>query len=120
MRVKVSLESRDLEKTIKVIVTCGAGFLGSHLTEKLLRESHEVSCLDNFHTESKENINHLLSNPSFELLLCDITFPLYVEVDPIYIFSVPYLSRPLSKRSSSNYKNDGSRCIQYVIYNNPP
>jgi len=71
------------------MVTGGAGFLGSHLCERLLAEGHEVLCVDNFFTGRKENISHLAGNPSFELLRHDVTFPLYVEVDEIYNLACP-------------------------------
>ena len=74
---------------MKVLVTGGAGFLGSHLCEKLLDSGHEVLCVDNLFTGSKENIKHLLTNPSFEFLRHDVTFPLYVEVDQIYNLACP-------------------------------
>lgn len=73
----------------QVLVTGGAGFLGSHLCELLLRQGHEVICADNFFTGSKRNILHLLSNPKFELLRHDVTFPLYIEVDQIYNLACP-------------------------------
>ncbi len=73
----------------RVLVTGGAGFLGSHLCEKLLNSGNEVICVDNFFTGSKENIAHLLNNPYFELLRHDVTFPLYVEVDEIYNLACP-------------------------------
>src|SRR5580700_3384218 len=73
----------------RVMVTGGAGFLGSHLCERLLNEGHEVLCVDNFFTGRKENISHLVGNPSFELLRHDVTFPLYVEVDEIYNLACP-------------------------------
>ena len=73
----------------KVLVTGGAGFIGSHLCEKLLNEGNEVICVDNFYTGRKENIVHLLDNPYFEILRHDITFPLYVEVDEIYNLACP-------------------------------
>lgn len=73
----------------KVLVTGGAGFLGSHLCERLLREGNDVLCADNFFTGSKRNILPLLSNPYFELMRHDITFPLYVEVDEIYNLACP-------------------------------
>jgi len=72
-----------------VLVTGGAGFLGSHLCERLLNEGCEVVCLDNFYTGCKENIAHLLSNPYFELLRHDVTFPLFIEVDEIYNLACP-------------------------------
>jgi UDP-glucuronate decarboxylase len=71
------------------MVTGGAGFLGSHLCERLLQSGCEVLCVDNFFTGARQNIEHLLPNPSFELLRHDITFPLYVEVDQIYNLACP-------------------------------
>lgn len=73
----------------QILVTGGAGFLGSHLCEKLLNMGHEVICLDNFFTGNKRNILHLIENPHFELLRHDVTFPLYVEVDEIYNLACP-------------------------------
>ena len=73
----------------RILVTGGAGFLGSHLCERLLVEGNDVVCVDNFFTGSKENIRHLLGNPYFELLRHDVTFPLYVEVDEIFNLACP-------------------------------
>jgi len=73
----------------RVMVTGGAGFLGSHLCERLLRDGHDVLCVDNFFTGSKDNIAHLVGSPHFELLRHDVTFPLYVEVDEIYNLACP-------------------------------
>ena len=73
----------------RVLVTGGAGFLGSHLCERLLDEGAEVLCVDNFFTGTRPNIEHLLANPRFELLRHDVTFPLYVEVDRIYNLACP-------------------------------
>src|SRR5262245_33902227 len=73
----------------KVLVSGGAGFLGSHLCERLLKTRCDVLCVDNFFTGSKENIAHLLKSPYFELTRHDITFPLYVEVDQIYNLACP-------------------------------
>lgn len=73
----------------RVLVTGGAGFLGSHLCERLLAHGHDVLCVDNFFTGSKDNIRHLLGDPRFELLRHDVTFPLYVEVDEIYNLACP-------------------------------
>lgn len=73
----------------KILVTGGGGFLGSHLCERLLNEGHEVICLDNFFTGTKQNILHLMSNPRFELLRHDVTVPLFIEVDEIYNLACP-------------------------------
>ena len=73
----------------RILVTGGAGFLGSHLCEVLLKQGHDVICVDNFYTGRKANIAHLIANPSFELMRHDITFPLYVEVDEIYNLACP-------------------------------
>jgi UDP-glucuronate decarboxylase len=73
----------------RVLITGGAGFLGSHLSERLLNEGCDVICLDNFYSGTKDNIQHLLGNPHFELMRHDVTFPLYVEVDEIYNLACP-------------------------------
>ena len=73
----------------RIVVTGGAGFLGSHLCERLLNDSNEVICVDNFFTGSKEHIAHLTCNPYFEIIRHDVTFPLYVEVDQIYNLACP-------------------------------
>ena len=78
---------RDSKK--KILVSGGAGFLGSHLCDRLLEQGHDVLCVDNFFTGSKQNVNHLLANPNFELMRHDVTFPLYVEVDQIYNLACP-------------------------------
>ena len=82
----------------RVLITGGAGFLGSHLCERLLNEGCDVLCVDNFYTGSKRNIEYLIGNPYFELLRHDITFPLYVEVDEIYNLACP--------ASPIHYQND--------------
>jgi len=82
----------------RVLVTGGAGFLGSHLCEKLLEKESEVLCVDNLYTGSKRNILHLLQNPYFELVRQDITFPIYLEVDAIYNLACP--------ASPIHYQND--------------
>ena len=74
---------------MKILITGGAGFIGSHLCEKLLKRRHEVICADNFFTGTKRNIEHLLDNHLFELIRHDITFPLYIEVDQIYNLACP-------------------------------
>ena len=73
----------------RILVTGGAGFLGSHLCEKLINKGNEVICLDNYYTGLKNNISHLINNENFELLRHDICFPLYVEVDEIYNLACP-------------------------------
>ena len=73
----------------RVMVTGGAGFLGSHLCERLLGEGHDVLCVDNYFTGRKDNIVHLLNHPHFEVMRHDVTFPLYVEVDEIYNLACP-------------------------------
>jgi UDP-glucuronate decarboxylase len=82
----------------RILVTGGAGFLGSHLCERLLNEGHDVLCVDNYYTGNKDNISHLFGNPHFEVLRHDVTFPLYVEVDEIYNLACP--------ASPIHYQND--------------
>ncbi len=73
----------------RIMVTGGAGFLGSHLCDRLIENGADVLCVDNFYTGTKKNVTHLLSNPNFELMRHDVTFPLYVEVDQIYNLACP-------------------------------
>jgi UDP-glucuronate decarboxylase len=75
--------------TKRILVTGGAGFLGSHLCERLLNNGHEVLCVDNFFSSMRRNITHLLDNPNMELMRHDVTFPLYVEVDEIFNLACP-------------------------------
>ena len=88
-RVREAGLGQRMHTNKRIAVTGGAGFLGSHLCERLLRDGHEVLCIDNFFTGSKNNILHLLDNPLFELVRHDITFPLYLEVDEIYNLACP-------------------------------
>jgi UDP-glucuronate decarboxylase len=73
----------------RILVTGGAGFIGSHLCTRLLADGHEVLCVDNFYTGRRGNVTHLLLNPRFELIRHDVCFPLYVEVDEIYNLACP-------------------------------
>jgi UDP-glucuronate decarboxylase len=91
---------------MKILVTGGAGFLGSHLCDQLISAGHEVLCVDNLFTGSKENIKHLLPHPNFEFMRHDVTFPLYVEVDQIYNLACPaspkhYQSDPIQTTKTS-------------------
>ncbi len=111
---------------MRILVTGGAGFLGSHLSERLLNDGHEVLAVDNFYTGSKENIHHLMDNKNFEILRHDVTMPLFVEVDAIMNLACPaspvhYQKHPvqttktsimrainmlgLSKRRNSNFSS---------------
>ncbi len=73
----------------QILITGGAGFLGSHLSERLLNEGNHILCVDNFYTGSKRNIAHLIGNPYFEVIRHDVTFPLNVEADEIYNLACP-------------------------------
>lgn len=111
---------------MRVLVTGGAGFLGSHLCERLLHEGHEVLCVDNFYTGTKSNVIHLLDNPHFELFRHDVTFPFYVEVDQIYNLACPaspihYQRNPVQTTKTSVHgainmlglaKRTGARILQ--------
>lgn len=92
----------------RVLVTGGAGFLGSHLCERLVADGHEVLCVDNFYTGLRANIAHLLARPNFELLRHDITFPLYVEVDEIYNLACP--------ASPIHYQTDPVQTVKTSIH----
>ncbi|PKN40453.1 MAG: NAD-dependent dehydratase [Deltaproteobacteria bacterium HGW-Deltaproteobacteria-18] len=92
----------------RVLVTGGSGFLGSHLCERLLLEGCEVICVDNFFTSSRQNIEHLLPNPRFELIRHDVTFPLYLEVDEIYNLACP--------ASPIHYQHDPVQTIKTCVH----
>lgn len=111
---RFSLEERSLDhvwgQTLRkrVLVTGGAGFIGSHLCERLLAEGHDVLCVDNLYTGSKDNIAHLMGNPYFEFMRHDITFPLYVEVDEIYNLACP--------ASPVHYQRDPVQTIKTSVH----
>jgi UDP-glucuronate decarboxylase len=93
---------------MKILITGGAGFLGSHLCERLLSEGNEVICVDNFYTGDKENIRHLMTNPKFEIIRHDITSPLQVEVDYILNFACP--------ASPVHYQKDPVQTIKTSVH----
>ena len=78
-----------LHHQTRILVTGGAGFLGSHLCDRLVAEGHDVLCLDNFFTGTKKNISHLMESPNFELIRHDLAFPVFLEVDEIYNLACP-------------------------------
>jgi len=93
----------------KVLITGGAGFLGSHLCDRLVKQGNDVLCVDNFYTGNKQNIRHLLNLPNFELMRHDVTFPLYVEVNQIYNLACPaspvhYQSDPVQTTKTSVHR----------------
>jgi UDP-glucuronate decarboxylase len=99
-------ETMGAHGSLRVLVTGGAGFLGSFLCEKLIEAGHEVLCVDNFYTGRRANIAHLLGKPNFELLRHDVTFPLFVEIDQIYNLACPaspihYQSDPVQTTKTS-------------------
>jgi UDP-glucuronate decarboxylase len=102
------MEQMAIQVPKRVLVTGGAGFLGSHLCEQLVAAGHEVLCVDNFYTGLRANIAHLLPRPNFELLRHDITFPLYVEVDEIYNLACP--ASPL------HYQDDPVQTVKTSIH----
>jgi len=92
----------------RILITGGAGFIGSHLCERLLAQGHDVLCVDNFYTGSKRNIAHLLSNPYFEIVRHDVTFPLYLEVDQIFNLACP--------ASPVHYQNDPVQTTKVSVH----
>ena len=125
-----------MEKKIKILVTGGAGFLGSHLSATLLQMGHEVICVDNFYTGSKKNIENLITDSKFELIRHDVTFPLYLEVDGIFNLACPaspihYQKNPVQTLKTSVHgainmlglaKRTGARFLQAStseIYGDP-
>ncbi|MDO6413641.1 SDR family oxidoreductase [Sphingomonas sp. BIUV-7] len=92
----------------RILVSGGSGFLGSYLCESLLKQGHEVLCVDNFFTGRRRNVAHLLANPNFEIIRHDITFPLYLEVDEIYNFACP--------ASPIHYQYDPVQTIKTCIH----
>ena len=92
----------------RILITGGAGFLGSHLCERLLEEGNDVLCVDNFYTSTRRNITHLFDNPNFELLRHDVTFPLYVEVDQIYNMACP--------ASPIHYQRDPVQTTKTIVH----
>ena len=140
MRISANLQPRLAEmytmNFMKLMVTGGSGFLGSHLCDRLISEGHEVICVDNFYTGGKINIKHLLANPKFELIRHDVTFPLYVEVDGIFNLACPaspvqYQKNPVQTLKTSIHgainmlglaKRTGARILQAStseIYGDP-
>lgn len=111
---------------MKILVTGGAGFLGSHLCTELLKQEHEVICLDNFYTGSKRNVSHLLSHSNFELIRHDVTFPIFLEIEGIFNLACPaspkhYQSNPVQTLKTSVHgainllglaKRTGARILQ--------
>jgi UDP-glucuronate decarboxylase len=92
----------------RILVTGGAGFIGSHLCERLLGAGHEVLCVDNYFTGSRSNVAHLMADPRFELLRHDVTFPLYVEVDQIYNLACP--------ASPVHYQHDPVQTVKTSVH----
>lgn len=96
------------ENKLRILVTGGAGFIGSHICEQLLMQGHEVLCVDNFYTGSKRNVAHLLANPYFEIIRHDVTFPMYLEVDQIYNLACP--------ASPVHYQNDPIQTTKVSVH----
>ena len=101
---------------MKALVTGTAGFIGSHLCDRLLQSGHEVLCVDNFYSSTRSNVEHLLKHPRFELIRHDVTFPLYVEVDQIYHLACPaspvHYQRDPVRRFTRNERTTGVTSTQ--------
>jgi UDP-glucuronate decarboxylase len=111
---------------MRILVTGGSGFLGAHISERLIEQNHDVICLDNFYTGDRKNVEHLLGYPNFELVRHDVTFPYYVEVDRIYNLACPaspihYQANPVQTTKTSVHgainmlglaKRTGARILQ--------
>ena len=98
----------------RVLVTGGAGFLGSHLCARLVADGHDVLCVDNFFTGSKRNVAGLLGHPRFELMRHDVTFPLYVEVDRIFNLACPASPVHLPARPGADHEDQRARRDQHA------
>ena len=92
----------------RILVTGGAGFIGSFLCEELLKKGHYVICCDNFYTGNKDNLKNVLSDKNFELIRHDVTFPLYIEVDQIFNFACP--------ASPIHYQNDPVQTVKTCVH----
>jgi UDP-glucuronate decarboxylase len=92
----------------RTLITGGAGFIGSHLCDRLLYDGHDVLCLDNFFTGSKNNVSHLMQNPNFELMRHDVSFPLFIKVDQIYNLACP--------ASPVHYQHDPVQTTKTSVY----
>ena len=108
---------RNYETRKRILVTGGAGFLGSHLCDRLLADGHEVLCLDNLFTGTKRNIDHLHNHPRFEFVRHDVTFPLYVEVDEIYNLACP--ASPVSYTHLDVYKRQTTGSAPSMVAKKP-
>ncbi len=102
------MNSAQSSPSLRIMVTGGAGFLGSHLCDRLLVEGHDVLCVDNFYTSTRRNITHLREHPNFELMRHDVTFPLYVEVDRIYNLACP--------ASPIHYQRDPVQTTKTIVH----
>ncbi len=99
---------KQIKTPLRIMVTGGAGFLGSHLCDRLLAAGHDILCVDNFYTSTRRNIIHLLEHPNFELMRHDVTFPLYVEVDRIYNLACP--------ASPIHYQRDPVQTTKTIVH----